>query len=185
MREKSLPRKHPSIVCGRRNEGILDMHDVLPHDADDVKPHVHRDLVAADEGVGSQRQTVHLGRRDSPQRRRQRTILARLDLHEDQRMAVLSHDVEFLTTTVVPVAGHDAIPFINKVLGGLVLTLLSGNVMLCHGVIQFLGDKSTKIYPLFQTIEAKTLTFNHDCTSPLLIIHCLFCLLFVRTKNNG
>ena len=130
MREKSLPRKHPSIVCGRRNEGILDMHDVLPHDADDVKPHVHRDLVAADEGVGSQRQTVHLGRRDSPQRRRQRTIPARLDLHEDQRMAVL--------------------------------TLLSGNVMLCHGVIQFLGDKSTKIYPLFQTIEAKTLTFNHD-----------------------
>ena len=106
MREKSLPRKHPSIVCGRRNEGILDMHDVLPHDADDVKPHVHRDLVAADEGVGSQRQTVHLGRRDSPQRRRQRTIPARLDLHEDQRMAVLSHDVEFLTNTVVPVVRY-------------------------------------------------------------------------------
>ena len=123
MREKSLPRKHPSIECGRRDEGILDVDDVLPRDADDVKPHVHRDLVAADEGVGSQRQTVHLGRRDSPQRRRQRTIPARLDLHEDQRMAVLS--------------------------------LLSGNVMSCHGVIQFLGDKSTKIYLLLQTIEPK------------------------------
>ena len=126
------------------------MDDVLPHDADDVKPHVHRDLVAADEGVGSQGQTVHLGRRDSPQRRRQRTIPARLDLHEDQRMTVLSHDVEFLAATIVPVASHDAVPFINKVLGGQILPLLSGNVMLCYGVIQFLGDKNTKIYPLFQ-----------------------------------
>ena len=34
---------------------------------------------------------------------------------------------------------------------------------------------------LFKTIEAKTLTFNHERTN----VHCLSCPLFVKTKNNG
>ena len=140
---------------------------MLTHNANDVKTHIQCHLVDADEGIGRKSQMTHLGARDGTKGRQESADLPCLDLYKNQRTAILGHDVYLLATMVVPVAGHDAIPFINKVLGGLVFPLLSGNVMLCHDVIQFPGDKSTKIYPLLQIIGVKTLPCKVTLFAPV------------------